>query len=344
MPTVVMLGPDPSDPGGIATLERGLLRADLGRFQVRFVVTRRGRRAATLPSQLAAAAGELRRELPAASLAHLHIADGASLLRKGSLARVARRAGVPVVMHANFGRLEPGRRGVRSALRWALAPAHAIIAASTAMADLLAKLDPTLPVRSIPNGVLLGRCPPPPPPGPPRVLFVGALEARKGVFDLADAWPTVRRALPDAELEIVGEGPSPDARRRLAAALGDGAGFRGRLRGPDLRSAYARCDLVCVPSHREGLPLVVLEAMAAGRAVLGTRVDGIPEAIEHGVTGWLVAPRSPAALAETLVTALGDRRSLEAMGERGRAAVEARFGVQAVANELIELWSGLVGR
>ncbi len=185
--------------------------------------------------------------------------------------------------------------------------ARLAIVASNALADAARELG-ARDVRVIPSGVDIpddvGE-----PEEPPHVLFVGRLSAEKGILELVEA----ARGLP---LVVVGDGPLRD---RVPGALGFVA---PREVGP----YYERAAVVCVSSRREGYGVVAREAMACGRAVVATRVGGLPDAIEDGVTGLLVPPRDPAALRAALERLLGDPELRARLGAAARRAAAERFG------------------
>ena len=104
----------------------------------------------------------------------------------------------------------------------------------------------------------------------------------------------------------------------------------------------AEADVFCLPSIYEGLPLAILEAMAAGLPVVATAVSGNPEAVEDGVTGLLVPPESATALADALITLLADPERRRAMGEAARARVAERFSIDRIAAEHLALLQRLV--
>lgn len=165
------------------------------------------------------------------------------------------------------------------------------------------------------NGVAL---PPAAPPGPDgELLFVGRLTVDKGVADLIAAMahcPLVR-------LTIVGEGPE---RVRLEVAAGDlpNVRFLGRCAPAAMPALLADCAVLILPSLRnEGLPNVLLEAMAAGRAVIATRHAGIPDLINDDVNGVLVSPGDVAALAAASTRLCADRALRARLGAGARLAV-----------------------
>jgi glycosyltransferase involved in cell wall biosynthesis len=159
----------------------------------------------------------------------------------------------------------------------------------------------------------------------PHVLFVGVLERYKAVDVLLGVWPSVLDRVPHATLTLVGTGSLESRlsdrirRERLSESV--------RLRRPVPRSELRRLLddswALVLPSRSEGLPRIVLEAMAAGRAVVATNVGGIEELVADGINGRVVPSDDRSALADALVDVLADRRRAEAMGrESRRRAIE----------------------
>lgn len=144
-------------------------------------------------------------------------------------------------------------------------------------------------------------------PGPPYVLFVGRLHPGKGVDLLLRSWKLLRPPTPETALWLAGEGDAGGDLRAIVRELGIAGRvrFQGSISQADLPSLYRGAELVVIPSRNEGLPRVAMEAGACGAVCVATRVGGIPEVIEDGVTGFLTEPESPRALAEVLAHALG---------------------------------------
>jgi glycosyltransferase involved in cell wall biosynthesis len=147
---------------------------------------------------------------------------------------------------------------------------------------------------------------------------VARLCQEKGVDLFIDAVYQVAAAIATASFVVVGDGPARPALevRARTAGLADRITFLGMLHSA--REVITSLDLLVVPSRTDGTPLVVLEAQAAGKAVVATRVGGIPEQIEHGVDGWLVPAEDPAALAVAIHTLLADRALRDRLGAGGR--------------------------
>lgn len=170
------------------------------------------------------------------------------------------------------------------------------------------------------------RRPPVPLPFRPVVAFVGALEPTKGVDVLLEAWPQVAAELPDARLVLVGDGSQ---REQVAQAVAEGevAGsvtMTGRVPRREVAGLLDAATLLVLPSRSEGLALVLLEAMARGRAVVSTTAGGTAELVEDGVTGLLVPPDDVAALAEALLRVLQEPAVAAEMGHIGHERFLAR--------------------
>lgn len=160
------------------------------------------------------------------------------------------------------------------------------------------------------------------PPGSTVIGFVGRFVDWKGVLDLADAWPMVATAVPEAHLALVGTGEmEPEMRRRLAGAERvHWFGFRR-----DIPSVMRALDVLAFPSYMEGFGLAAVEAMAAGVPVVGARAGSLPEVLEDGVEGRLVPPRRPVELADALIELARDPALRDRMGRAGQERVRRQF-------------------
>jgi glycosyltransferase involved in cell wall biosynthesis len=186
----------------------------------------------------------------------------------------------------------------------------------------------------------------------PTLLVVGRLATAKGFTDAVRALGHLRRRGLAPRLVVVGDGPEREALAALALAEGVGAQveFRGALTHGDILPLYALAWLLLAPSkilangRRDGIPNVVIEAMAAGVPVVGTRATGIDEAVEPGRNGALAEPGDPASLAAAIEPLLRDPESIERMGAAARADVRARFDAEANFERLLQLFHGAAVR
>jgi L-malate glycosyltransferase len=169
-------------------------------------------------------------------------------------------------------------------------------------------------------------------PAAPAVGFVGTVCREKGVGDLISAWPVVVRAVPEAQLVVVGGGSVRYLARLQAQIARAGAARSVRWLGlrDDAISLLAACDVLALPSWRESAGLAALEAMASAVPVVATDVGGLPEFVRDRVTGLLVRPHAVDALADALVTLLTDSTMLESYRAASRARAETLSAAQQV--------------
>jgi glycosyltransferase involved in cell wall biosynthesis len=227
--------------------------------------------------------------------------------------------------------------GARSRAITALRRADAVVSIGPFTTQALRRLEPsTRMIVEIPNGVDLTPFDNPPfrphsarpPELDPRirtgryVLFLGRLHRRKGVDVLLEAWAaSLAKTDSGMMLAIAGDGADRDALANQAERLGilPSVCFLGRVAGPNKTWLLQNARCVCMPSREwEAFPLVILEAFAAGRPMIGTRIRGLEDLITHGRTGWLVAPESPVELAAALHEMSVDDRSLQNYGANAR--------------------------
>ena len=176
------------------------------------------------------------------------------------------------------------------------------------------------------------------PDGGPIVGVVARLEPEKGHPTLLEAWPTVVAAVPDATLLVVGEGSRRDALEEQANELGLDRPVVFTGRRDDVPAVTAALDVAVLPSYREALGLTILEAMALSRPVVASNVGGIPEMVEDGVTGLLVPPRDPVALAAAIIRLLRDHPLADMLGRAGHDLVHERFCIELMVREVERIY------
>ena len=157
-------------------------------------------------------------------------------------------------------------------------------------------------------------------PERPSALFVGVLERYKAVDVLADAWRNVSAACPEAQLHIVGEGRLEGIVKELVADERLGVSWTPRLTTVEVARALDATTLLVLPSRGEGMGRVIVEAFCRGRPVVGTNAGGIPDLVEDGVSGVLVAAEDVGALSQALVGVLSDRDLAARLGAGAHAA------------------------
>ncbi len=288
------------------------------------------------PPAIVALARLLRRERPDALLLHDPHAVSAGLVAS----RLAHRVALVAVRRVDF-----PLRGTFSRAKYAAC--HRVVVVSRAIAsvveaggvraDRLRLVYEGVPDRVAAAGgrealAALGV-----PPGVPVIGNVAALTAHKDHATLVEAMALLRPRLPEARLVIAGEGELRPALEALVRDrdLGDRvvfAGFRD-----DLDRLLPAFSVFCLSSRLEGLGTSLLDAMAFGLPVVATAAGGIPEAVEDGVTGRVVPPREPGALAEALAHALEDEERRQAFGAAGRRRFLERFTADHMVDETLRV-------
>ncbi len=172
-------------------------------------------------------------------------------------------------------------------------------------------------------------------------VYVGRLLREKGVPELLEAMKIVRERHPNVELHLVGDcdpsNPSTLPREVIHQAVTDGlVTWHGMV--ADVRPIIAGSHIVILPSHREGIPLALLEGAAMGRALIATDVPGCRDVVKHNKTGLLVPAGDPSALAEAIVALASNPERVRNMGRAARADVVARFDTKIVNARVIEVY------
>jgi teichuronic acid biosynthesis glycosyltransferase TuaC len=265
-----------------------------------------------------ALAGDLAASRPDYVLGSFAYPDGVAAVS------LARRLGIPafVKVHGTDVNTMARSWGSGRQIRWALRHAAGVVAVSRALADKVERLggrpsDTLLLYNGVdrslfrPRDRLGARRDLGLDPDRRAVLYVGNLKRDKGVTDLVAAFVRIAAAVPEVDLEILGTGPARAEVEELSRrhGLAERIHLRGGRPHDEIAAWIAGCDLLALPSHAEGVPNVVLEALAAGRPVVATRVGGIPEVVGDAA-GRLVPRRDIGALSAALEDVL--RRSWSA--------------------------------
>ncbi len=173
-------------------------------------------------------------------------------------------------------------------------------------------------------------------------VYVGRLHPGKGLMELVEAWSDVVRRCPDARLWLVGEGPQEGPLRRTIRArnLQHHVALPGAF--DDVRDFLVAADLFVFPSHQEGMPLALLEAMEAALPIVATDIPGNRLLIREGREGLLIPVQSPEALTQAILQLLGDTELAQSLARNARARVEAEFRFDQVLDAHLDLFSQLI--
>lgn len=349
---VVMLGPDLHAKGGMSSI--ALIYESAGffrRWRVHYITTYKD--GSKLAKLLVAVRGlfsfvyvALRRDI---ALVHVHMATRASFYRKAVFILAARILRLPIVLHLHSGYFmrfydqECGplrRRFVRNIVCRA---GHIIVLTFPRLAEIRG-ICPNARVTRITNpiGQVTVDSAPETARKPGTVLFLGRLSREKGVYDLLTACARLRHDYPDLTLWLCGEGDAQGVSNFAAQhGLLDRIKLLGWVEGSEKRRLLAQASIFVLPSYFEGVPVSVLEAMAASLPVVATSVGGIPELIDSGTDGVLVTPGDVDALAEAVDTLMADPDQRTLMGQKAATKIRAAFTPAKVLQPLDAIYREL---
>jgi glycosyltransferase involved in cell wall biosynthesis len=332
--SVLMVGTSLSTMGGVRAVVQGYVEGGLfERFEGVYVSTHVdgspwSKIRAALTGWARAGAALARLDAP---LVHVHTASRASFWRKAGVFFMARAARRPYLLHLHGGEFmqfyeqECGRRAQRF-IRRTLREAALVLALSEQWREGLQRICPEAKIEVLPNGVPLPDLAQRRVAGSPRIVFLGEMSRRKGIYDLLHAFARVANRFPDARLICAGGGSIVQARSMAARFdLTGRIDFPGWLDAEQKRRLLASATLFVLPSYAEGLPMALLEAMSWGLPVITTPVGGVPQAVQHEANGLLVAPGNIEQLAAALCTALANPQRCQALGTAARHTIEEHF-------------------
>lgn len=354
---VLVVGPAPEGPdsrGGMATVIRLMVDNPDPRFAVTAVTTFVD--AGTTARLLTGVRGMVTAAVAIVSkrtdVVHVHLAHGGSVVRKALPLLAARICDVPTVVHAhsfNFAAwYAPLPVRVQRVVRWALRADRWLVLGQSLGDEYCRclRLDAAA-VQILHNPVVLPQTVRRPAPAGRRlsVLALGRLGHRKGTYDLLDAvesLPADVRAR--IRVRLAGDGEVAQVRAQVAdRGLGDTVDIVGWLAPRERDEALRKADIFVLPSHDEGLPMALLEAMAHGLVPVTTPVGGIPEAVTDGVHGLLVPPGDPVRLAAALHLLVENDALRDTFARQARLRAAA-FDIEGWRTQLAEVWTGVTAR
>ena len=333
--TIAMLGAAPETRGGVASVVESYRANGLfTRWPIQYIATNCDG-TAVQKTLLAAKAvrdfglllGEKKRVV-----VHVHASSGVGFWREAAFMGVAITAGCPVVLHLHG-------NGFDRSIRWFLEQAAVVcvpceasrtwVKSVTRRADVMIAPPPvavTVPEVARPN----------------LVLFLGHLEAQKGIYDLLDAVAKVRAAVPDLRLVCAGDGDRIGV-AHYAERLGiaDAVKFTGWVGPSGKRALLEHAAVFALPAYDAALPVSLIEAMSAGVPVVASPVGGIPEVVADGASGFLVAPGDKGALERALRRLLIERALAKRMGAAARETARARYAPERALPVIENLYESL---
>ena len=343
---VVQFGPALDVRGGITTVEQHICDYLAPYVSLRHVATMDESSKLGRALVFSRAVGDMRRTLASIdpSIVHIHFASSGSALRKMILADMVTRAGRPLVLHAHGGYFDQFHRKLPAFLRRTvdgiLQRANVLIALSPRWRDFYVNECEVSPshVAVLPNPV---RWTPDIPNRAGRTtvqfVFLGRMSQKKGAYDLVNAFaamPEAARAR--ARLTLAGDGDL-EALRKLAEPFGERVRVLSWIDSSERERLLAESDVFVLPSYNEGVPMALLEAMAAGLPAIVTPVGGIPDVLRHGVEGLMVEPARVADLSAAMTRMVTHDGERNASGRRAHDRARS-FDVHAYARSLADIY------
>jgi glycosyltransferase involved in cell wall biosynthesis len=349
-PLVVMLGTSLESPGGMTAVVHTLRKAGLfAKFDVKYVATYEGKGALRQMRVAGRAAATLLGLLlqSQVKLVHAHSASRGSFWRKSILCALAKAFNVTYVFHLHSGEFpvfyeQECGQWAQLWVRRTLRHAAAVICLAETWRTRLVAMEPAARVVVVGNPVDVPTQLPPSREQAIHVLFLGRLREKKGVFDLVRAMPTALGSCKQLRFVLAGD-EGLDAVRDLAQQLGVAHAIElpGWVDGAAKDRLLAIADIFVLPSYFEGLPVGVLEAMALGVPVIATPVGGIPDLIEHQVSGMVVPPGRPDLIAEALVRLASDAELRSSIRDAAFERVSTRYSTEVIVAEISSLYERL---
>jgi len=279
------------------------------------------------------------------ALLHVHMASRASFWRKAFFLFPSIVLRVPVIVHLHGAEFQhyygvEALRPTKMLIRRVFSSASRVIVLSNGWRDWVESICPDARTMVLHNPVALPRRTSYESRDVSTLLFLGRIGRRKGILDLIEAVARLRARFPDIMLLVGGDG-DPAKAEQLAETRGIARNveFLGWVSGEAKQGLLAKATIYVLPSYAEGLPMSVLEAMAAGLPIVATPVGGVPEAVTDGTEGFLVHPGSVAELENRLEQLLDDPLLRAQMGQAARRKAEALFAVESIAPALEALYA-----
>jgi glycosyltransferase involved in cell wall biosynthesis len=228
--------------------------------------------------------------------------------------------------------------------------ADALVAVSNGLRGHAQQLTPDLPIQVISNAIDLSQFTPSrqrETDGPTRLLYVGRFSKPKNVETLIEAADLLSRTdVGDFELELVGNGEQRPILEHLVSERGMGrlVRFSGWVPRDIIADCYRHADVFVTATTWEGMPNTVLEAMACGLPIVGTRASGLQDLVQDSVNGYLVPTRDPTALAEALVLLIENGHERRRMGRQSRKLVERQFAWEQIAAQYVTIYEQVLGK
>ena len=281
-------------------------------------------------------------------IVHIHTASYTSFWEKALLIGVAKCFRKALVLHVHgalFKEFYQHSRGsLQRLIRRALETCDAVVVLSESWKHFFSEITRPQHIFVVENGIDLSpfRKKTPHDDGV-RLLHIGEVSARKGIFDLLSAIKDVHHQQKQFHVDIVGPGEIERARKKIVEyQLEEVVTLHGPKRGQEKYAFFERSTLFILASYAEGLPIAIIEALAAGLVVISTSVGGIPDLIISGENGYLVQPGDTTALADNIKKLLEETDLRQTMAQNNRTLAFEHYNIDRCAEKLMHIYNTIL--
>jgi glycosyltransferase involved in cell wall biosynthesis len=346
----LMIGTDPAEQGGIASVATLLINENfLRRYEIKYITSHKygtlGYRMFIALHAIVTVFGYCVFSRP--KIVHVHSASRGSLIRKSIVLALARLFGCKTIFHLHCGEfiqltqeLGPLRQGWT---RRTLQKSTKVIVLSETDAHFIAQFAPGSDVQIIYNAVKVEALTDPSIEEEGRMLFLGNAGVRKGIFELLTSVSALKKNVPGIKLVIAGDGNLAEvATKARELGIESNIEILGWINADQKKKhELARAAIFTLPSRAEGLPMAMLEAMSAGKAVVVSNVGGIPQVITDGENGLLIPPADVNALTLALTTLLENKPLRTKLASNARQTIVENYSSNVVIDKLSALYDEL---
>lgn len=345
-----MIGTDPSGQGGIASVVSVLVNEGfLHKYGIRYISSHSAgggfKKLAVFAKAVSSVINECYVDCP--RVVHVHAASRASFIRKSLLLAIARACGCKTIFHLHGGGFDRyATEECGKLMKWwvrrTLEKSTKVIALSDEWAQFISSYASRADVSVIPNSVQLLTVSDHGDEEEGRILFLGRSETHKGIFELLTAISLLKSTYPTIKLVIAGDGDLAAVHNR-AQELGitECIEILGWIGQDQKTQELRRACIFTLPSYAEGLPMSMLEAMSAEKAIVVTSVGGISSVVSDQVNGLLIPPRDTSALVEALGKLLADKQLRVNIASNARRMVEQSYSTDIVMEKLSSFYDEL---
>lgn len=279
-------------------------------------------------------------------LVHCHVAAHGSFFRKALFAMIARAFKKPVIWHLHASQMKVfydsqgawGKRFIQKQFE----RAHTVIVLSKQWHDYISDIAPRANIYIVPNCVNVKPLRTHTVDAAPHIISLGMVGERKGSYDLINAFAKVLKVYPAATLTLAGNGDVERAQMLInTLGLQNRVVLTGWIDAGAREELLTRATIYTLPSYNEGLPVSVLEAMASSLPIITTPVGGLPDLIENGVNGMLVAPGNVDELAAALISLICDPQLSAKLAKAGHTTVTQKYSQAAIMPILEDIYQSI---